>query len=168
VVERFGATAVDYHKDDFVAAVRQLTEGQQEAPGVDAVFDPIGGAHFARSFACLAPNGLLVGYGSQNMAVGRESLLSAGLGIARIKLWGALGGLLFGGRRAVFYVITARRRTHPEEFKSDMATLFNLLRDGAIHPVVIDRLPLSAAREVHERIDAGGLGGKIVLLPWPA
>ena len=168
VVERFGATAVDYRKDDFVAAVRQLTEGQQEGPGVDAVFDPIGGAHFARSFACLAPNGLLVGYGSQNMAVGRESLLSAGLGIARIKLWGALGGLLFGGRRAVFYVITARRRTHPEEFKSDMATLFNLLRDGAIHPVVIDRLPLSAAREVHERIDAGGLGGKIVLLPWPA
>ena len=56
VVERFGATAVDYHKDDFVAAVHQLTGGQQESPGVDAVFDPIGGAHFARSFACLAPN----------------------------------------------------------------------------------------------------------------
>ena len=28
------------------------------------------------------------------------------------------------------------------------------------------RLPLAAAREVHARIDAGGLGGKIVLLPW--
>jgi hypothetical protein len=26
---------------------------------------------------------------------------------------------------------------------------------------------LAAAREVHSRIDAGGLGGKIVLLPWP-
>jgi hypothetical protein len=26
----------------------------------------------------------------------------------------------------------------------------------------------SAAREVHARIDAGGFGGKIVLLPWPA
>jgi NADPH:quinone reductase-like Zn-dependent oxidoreductase len=48
-----------------------------------------------------------------------------------------------------------------------MATLFDLLRDRAIHPVVIDRLPLAAAREVHTRIDAGGLGGKIVLLPWP-
>ena len=48
-----------------------------------------------------------------------------------------------------------------------MATLFDLLRDGAIHPVVIDRLPLAAASEVHARIDAGGLGGKIVLLPWP-
>ena len=37
-----------------------------------------------------------------------------------------------------------------------MVTLFDLLRDRAIHPVVIDRLPLAAAREVHIRIDAGG------------
>lgn len=49
-----------------------------------------------------------------------------------------------------------------------MGTLFGLLRDGAIHPIVIDRLPLAAAREVHTRIDGGGLGGKIVLMPWLA
>ncbi|HEX7374113.1 MAG TPA: zinc-binding dehydrogenase, partial [Steroidobacteraceae bacterium] len=70
------------------------------------------------------------------------------------------------GRRAVFYSITGRRSTHPEEFKADMTALFELLRAGAIHPVVIDRLPLASAREVHTRIEAGGLGGKIVLLPW--
>jgi NADPH:quinone reductase len=101
------------------------------------------------------------------MAVGGEGLPSAAPGLARLKLWGALG-VLFGGRRAVFYSITTRRLAHPEEFKADMATLFELLRVGAIHPVVIDRLTLAAAREVHSRIDAGGLGGKIVLLPWPA
>ena len=101
------------------------------------------------------------------MAVGSEGLASAALGLARIKLWGALSSL-FAGRSAVFYNITARRLVHPEEFKADMASLFDLLRDGAIHPVVIDRLPLAAAREVHARIDAGGVGGKIVLLPWPA
>jgi NADPH:quinone reductase-like Zn-dependent oxidoreductase len=39
---------------------------------------------------------------------------------------------------------------------------------GAIHPVVVDRLPLAAARAVHARIDAGGFGGKIVLLRWAA
>ena len=33
---------------------------------------------------------------------------------------------------------------------------------------MIDRLPLAAASEAHARIDKGGLGGKIVLLPWPA
>ena len=73
---------------------------------------------------------------------------------------------IFGGRRAVFYSITARRKTHPDEFTADMATLFDLLPQGTIHPVVVDRLPLSAARAAHERIDAGGLGGKIVRLPW--
>jgi len=101
------------------------------------------------------------------MAVGRESLVAAGLGLVRLKLWSALS-FLFGGRRAVFYSITARRSTHPEEFKADMATLFQLLREGVLHPVVIDRLPLAAASEVHARIDSGGLGGKIVLLPWSA
>jgi NADPH:quinone reductase-like Zn-dependent oxidoreductase len=47
-----------------------------------------------------------------------------------------------------------------------MAALFELLRNGAIHPIVIGREPLAAAKNVHARIDAGGLGGKIVLLPW--
>jgi NADPH:quinone reductase-like Zn-dependent oxidoreductase len=170
VVESFGAKAVDYRDGDFVEAVRKLTAAQPNAhkghAGVDAAFDAIGGAHFARSFACLASGGLLVGYGSQTMADGREGLLSAGLGLARLHLWAAFR-FLFGGRRAVWYSITARRTKQPEEFKADMATLFGLLRDGAIHPVVIDRLPLAAAREVHTRIDGGGLGGKIVLMPWP-
>ena len=165
-VERFGAAAIDYRAGDFVASVRGLTAARTGGAGVDAAFDAIGGAHFGRSFACLASGGLLVGYGSQTMAVGREGLASAALGLARLKLWGALS-FLFGGRRALFYNITTRRLTHPEEFKADMATLFGLLRDGAIHPVVIDRLPLAAASEVHARIDAGGLGGKIVLRPWP-
>jgi NADPH:quinone reductase-like Zn-dependent oxidoreductase len=165
VVEQFGAAAIDYRAGDFVASVRRLTAGRPGCTGVDAAFDAIGGAHFNRSFACVASGGLLIGYGSQTMAVGRESLLSAGLGLARLKLWNALSFLL-RGRQALFYSITARRPTHPEQFRSDMATLFALLCEGAIHPVVIDRLPLAAAREVHVRIDTGGLGGKIVLQPW--
>jgi NADPH:quinone reductase-like Zn-dependent oxidoreductase len=162
VIERFGAAAIDYRAGDFVASVRRLTP---HSVGVDIAFDAIGGAHFSRSFACLAPGGLLVGYGSQTMAIGHENLIAAGLGLARLKLWNALS-FLFGGRRATFYSITARRTTHPEEFRADMAALFQMLRAGAIRPVVIERLPLAAASEVHARIDKGGLGGKIVLLPW--
>jgi len=108
---------------------------------------------------------LLVGYGAQTMAIGRASLISAGLGLLRLKRW-SMFSFLYGGRSAEFYSITARRKAKPDEFKADMAALFDLLRAGAIHPVVIDRLPLSAARDVHKRIEAGGFGGKIVLLPW--
>jgi NADPH:quinone reductase-like Zn-dependent oxidoreductase len=166
IVEGYGATAIDYRNHDFVDEVRKVTaERPGHRAGVDAVFDAIGGAHFARSYACLAPGGLLVGYGSQAMADGREGLLSAGLGLARLKLWDTFNAL-FKGRRAKWYSITSRRKKHPADFKADMATLLGLLRDGAIHPVVVARLPLSAAREVHSRMDAGGLGGKIVLTPW--
>jgi NADPH:quinone reductase-like Zn-dependent oxidoreductase len=164
VIEQFGAAAIDYRAGDFVTSVRKLTPS---GAGVDIAFDAIGGAHFGRSFACLAPGGLLVGYGSQTMAVGRESLIAAGLGLARLKLWSALS-FLFSGRGAVFYSITSRRSKHPEEFKADMTTLFQLLLVGAIHPVVLDRLSLAAAGAVHARIDKGGLGGKIVLEPWSA
>ncbi len=162
VVEKFGAAAIDYRAGDFVTSVRQLTPGGAR---VDIAFDAIGGAHFGRSFACLAPRGLLVGYGSQTMAVGRESLIAAGLGLARLKLWSTLSRF-YGGRSALFYSVTAHRTTHPEEFKADMAALFRLLRAGTIHPAVIERLPLAAASEVHARIDGGGFGGKIVLVPW--
>jgi NADPH:quinone reductase-like Zn-dependent oxidoreductase len=165
VVEHFGAIAIDYRAGDFVASVRRLTETRSGHAGVDVAFDAIGGSHFNRSFACVAPGGLLIGYGSQTMAVGREGLLSAGLGLVKLKLWNAMSFLL-RDRHALFYSITARRSTQPEQFRADMSALFALLRNGGIHPVVIDRLPLAAAREVHARIDAGGLGGKIVLQPW--
>jgi NADPH:quinone reductase-like Zn-dependent oxidoreductase len=100
----------------------------------------------------------LIGYGSQTMAEGRESLAAAGLGLVR--LWRLLS-FAFGGRRGLFYSIKARRKSHPDEFLADITAVLELLRSGSIHPVVIDRLPLAAARAVHVRIDAGGLGGKI-------
>jgi len=165
VVEQFGATAIDYRGGDFVASVHRLTESHPGHSGIDVAFDAIGGSHFNRSFACLASGGLLIGYGSQTMGVGKEGLLSAGLGLVKLKLWNALR-FLPRDRQALFYSITARRSKLPEQFRGDMETLFNLLRDGAINPVVIDRLPLASAREAHARIDAGGLGGKIVLQPW--
>jgi hypothetical protein len=44
-----------------------------------------------------------------------------------------------------------------------------ILNPLGIPPIQIGREPLlAAAKNVHARIDAGGLGGKIVLLPWLA
>ena len=164
-VERFGATAIDYRAGDFVASVRQLTAGERRRRRRCRLRCDRR-RHFGRSFACLAPGGLLVGYGSQTMAIGRESLIAAGLGLARLKLWGALS-VLFSGRRALFYSITTRRLTHPEEFKADMATLFGLLRDGAIHPVVVDRLPLAAASEsMRASMPAGSAARSCCCLGW--
>ncbi|MGD0144220.1 MAG: zinc-binding dehydrogenase, partial [Rhizomicrobium sp.] len=120
VVKSYGAEAIDYKAGDFVRAVRKLMS--KRGRGVDAVFDAMGGAHFKRSFACLARGGLLIGYGAQSMAIGRESLVSAGLGLLRLKLWSTFR-FLHGGRSAEFYSITARRKQKPGQFKADMARL---------------------------------------------
>ncbi|MFN8414496.1 MAG: zinc-binding dehydrogenase [Anaerolineales bacterium] len=58
-VSTLGATPIDYQDENFVHYINELTP-----KGVDAVFDAIGGANFARSFQCLRKGGVLVAYGS--------------------------------------------------------------------------------------------------------
>jgi NADPH2:quinone reductase len=45
--------AFNHRTDDFVAGVREATQGR----GADLILDPIGGKGFARNFAVLAPLG---------------------------------------------------------------------------------------------------------------
>ena len=52
VVSDLGGTPIDYRPQDFVEEVRRLT-----GDGVDAVFDPIGGAHMWESRGALRPAG---------------------------------------------------------------------------------------------------------------
>ena len=92
----------------------------------------------SRRGACLSATG------RKQWRLGVKACLPRAYAYARLKVWNGLS-FLFGGRRAVWYSITDRRVTHPEEFKADMAALFDLLREGAIHPVVVDRLPIAAA-----------------------
>jgi NADPH:quinone reductase-like Zn-dependent oxidoreductase len=39
------------------------------------------------------------------------------------------------------------------------------LREGRIHPVVAERLPLSEARRAHEMLESTAAKGKLVLVP---
>jgi NADPH:quinone reductase-like Zn-dependent oxidoreductase len=59
LLTRLGAVPIDYRGEDFVTRIRVLT-----GTGVDAVFDPIGGNHWRRSFSVLRPGGILVCYGA--------------------------------------------------------------------------------------------------------
>src|SRR5262245_13373021 len=173
-VERLGAVAIDYKNEDFLARVRELTGGD----GVDVVLDSLGGPLSLRSFRLLRPGGRLVVFG-------RYSTLSAGhkdwravfewyASVAAVWAWGALSPR----RRVLKYQIQkfrdhGQQRTgavggeprYPEWFREDFATLVELLRQGKIHPVVAERLPLSDARHAHELLDSAAARGKIVLVP---
>jgi NADPH:quinone reductase-like Zn-dependent oxidoreductase len=51
------------------------------------------------------------------------------------------------------------------EFREDFGVLLELLREGRIHPVVAERLPLSDARHAHELLESSAARGKLVLVP---
>jgi hypothetical protein len=50
-------------------------------------------------------------------------------------------------------------------FREDFRALLELLREGKIHPVVAERLPLAEARHAHELLESAASNGKLVLVP---
>lgn len=156
LVEHFGATHIDYRRDDFVERSLQLSEG-----GVDVVFDTIGGRNWSRSYRCLKRGGILIAFGALQITTGEERLPSLLWGFAKLMgLW----KLLPDGKDSTFYNIHSRRNKHPDEFREDVCELFELLKQGKLSPAVAERLPLEQAAEAHRRIDRADVAGKIVLL----
>ncbi|GGW62262.1 oxidoreductase [Streptomyces lucensis JCM 4490] len=179
-VERHGAVAIDYRDEDFVTRLRALPGG-----GVDVVLDGLGGALSLRSFRALIPGGRLVVFGHYAMLEhGRGSWRGWAEwygATAAVALW----GLLSPRRRVLAYRIQKlrdRRQVLPvgrrppacpvgggpryrEWFQQDLRTLLELLRRGAIHPVVAERVPLSDARRAHDLLAESASKGKLVLVP---
>ncbi len=154
---RDGATAFDRDEPDLVAAVRAWRPG-----GVDAVFDPVGGASLDRSYRLLAPGGTLV-------MLGAASAIQ-GAGNPKLKLAGTLARLLRlklrpGSRRVVMYLIPRSKKKHPERFRRDVATLLGWLASGKIDPAIARVLPLDQARYAQELLEGSNVSGKIVLQP---
>jgi len=152
LIREFGATPIDYEREDFTRVLRE---------GFDVVFDGIGEDGYRRSLAALKPGGLLCAYGYSAGVQGRRSMLTMLMWIGRLYLWRWLPG----GRRAFFYSINAMRLQHPAWFREDLERLFGLLAGGAIQPRVAERISLDEVAEAHRRLEAGGLEGKLVLCP---
>jgi NADPH:quinone reductase-like Zn-dependent oxidoreductase len=150
LIRSLGATPIDTDAPE--AALIEATGG-----GVDAVFDPLGGESLSRSLHALKPGGILVAFGFQNEVLGRGG--SIPLDFVKLTLWDWLPN----GHATAFYSIGAMRRKHPDWFREDLTTLFGMLAEGRITPVVAEVLPLAKAREAHERVEVGDVQGKLVL-----
>lgn len=152
LIDRLGATPIDYKTENWVEGVRSLT-----GDGIDAVFDPIGGDNFKKSFSLIRHHGILVAYGFYNTVMGKGG--SIPLDFLRLKLW----NILPNGRSTAFYSIGALRQKQPDWFSEDLRKLFDLLVHGKIKPVIAARMPLAEARRAHEFIERAEVQGKIVL-----
>jgi NADPH:quinone reductase-like Zn-dependent oxidoreductase len=152
LLNRLGATPIDYKSEDFVERIRSLTGN-----GVDAAFDPIGGDNFKRSFSVLRRGGKLVAYGFYNTTQGKGG--SIPLDFLRLQLW----NFWPNGRSTAFYLISGMRKKQAKWFSEDLTKLFELLAQNKIKPIIEARMPLAEARRAHELIERAEVQGKLVL-----
>jgi len=142
VARRLGAdVVVDRHTEDFVAVVKDVTQGR----GADVVFDPVGGDAYQRSTKCIAFEGriLVVGFAG-------GQIQSAALNHALVKNYSILGlhwGLYTTKDPALV------RICHDE--------LSKLAADGVVKPLVSERLALDAVADGLQRLADGTTVGRV-------
>jgi NADPH:quinone reductase-like Zn-dependent oxidoreductase len=150
MVTALGGIPIDYRTEDFT----------KRAAGVDAVFDPIGGRNWPRSYRTLGKGGRFVGYGmSAAIEGGKQHKMLALASFA----WLGLAGLL-PGKSARWYNIMTEKKKHPEWFREDLSNLLVMLQQKTICPVIAARLPLREAARAHELLENAAITGKIVLM----
>ena len=135
--------AIDYRAQDFVAEVQQLAPG-----GVDIVLDMVGGDYLPRNLDCLADEGRHVSIAVQRGPKGELPIWK----VMQKRL--TLTGSTLRARDVGFK--TALRDTL-------VRTVWPLLADGRLKPVIDSVYPLAEAAEAHRRLDSGAHVGKTVL-----
>ena len=150
LVSALGGIPIDYRNEDFT----------KRAAGVDAVFDPIGGRNWLRSYSALGKGGRFIGYGmSAAIEGGQRHMLLAGASFAWLTLI-----KLVPGKSARWYSITTDKKKHPDWFREDLTRLLTMLENKSINPIVSARLPLREAPRAHEMLERAAVTGKIVLM----
>ncbi|MEU1289325.1 NADPH:quinone oxidoreductase family protein [Kitasatospora sp. NPDC005856] len=135
---------VDRRERDFVAAVKEATDGR----GADVVFDPVGGEAYTGSTKCVAFEGRIVVVG---FAAGQ--IPTPALNHALVKNYSILG-LHWG-----LY------NTHdPRAVRTAHDELTRLADQGAVRPLVSARVPLAGAPDAVQRVATGRSTGRIAVL----
>ncbi|WP_119421492.1 NADPH:quinone oxidoreductase family protein [Desertibaculum subflavum] len=154
VVRAHGADhAIDYRRQDFRAAVLDLTQGR----GADVIFDPVGGDVFDASLRCIAPLGRILPIG---FASGRIPQIPANLVLVKNI---SVIGLYWG-----FYMAWGKSQADAAlraEVRGLFAELFRLYEAGALRPVTDSVLPLADFAAGLRRVESRGVIGKVVLDP---
>jgi NADPH:quinone reductase len=142
---RLGAVqAIDYRREDFVAAIQAATGGK----GVDVILDMVGGDYIPRNLACLAVEGRLVQIAF--LSGSKQEIDILPLMMKRLTLTGS----------------TLRPRTVAQKGAiADQlrARVWPLLDAGTVAPVVHASFPLREAAAAHRLMETSAHIGKIVL-----
>jgi NADPH2:quinone reductase len=142
-VKRLGLQhAINYKKQDYEQAVKDLTEGE----GVDAVFEMLGGEHVAKSARCLRDFGRVIVYGT---ATGQRAQFDPGILYAK--------GASVHGLWLTY--LSANRELMQQAWKQ----LSAWADEGHMRPVVGDVLPMERAGDAYRLLLERKNFGKVVL-----
>ncbi len=140
--------AINYRTEDFVAKVKDLTEGR----GVNVVLDMVGGDYVARNMKCMADDGRHVSIAVQGGAMATVPVFE----IMRRRL--TLTGSTLRARDTAFKTLVADELSR---------AVWPYVADGSLRPVIDRTFPLAEAAEAHRRMESGAHMGKIVLEMTP-
>lgn len=142
---RLGAdAAINYHTEDFVARVQEITEGR----GADVILDMVGGEYFQRNVDALAVEGRLVFIATQQGS--RVEFDFRPVMTKRLTITGSTLRPLSVAQKGA---LAREVREH----------VWPLLASGQFRPVIDSTFPLADAADAHRRMEAGAHIGKIVL-----
>jgi putative PIG3 family NAD(P)H quinone oxidoreductase len=138
--------AINYRQEDFVAAAKEFTGGV----GVDVVLDMVGGEYIQRNIKALGPDGRHVSIAFLSGSKAEVNFMPVML--KRLTLTGAT------------------LRPLPIERKGEIAkalkeTVWPLIANGEIAPVVHSTFPMAQASEAHRLMESSQHIGKIILVP---
>ena len=136
--------AINHREQDFVAAVREATDGR----GADVILDMVGGDYIARNYQSAAQDGRIV-----QIAFLKEPVAEADFRNLMVKRLTHTGS-------------TLRPRT--DAFKRALAAevearVWPLVEDGRMRPQITATFALEEAAKAHALMESGTLIGKIVL-----
>ncbi|MEU3143180.1 NAD(P)H-quinone oxidoreductase [Streptomyces sp. NPDC006999] len=136
---------INYREQDFVAEVKQATDGA----GADVVLDNMGAKYLDRNVKALAVNGRLAIIGLQGGAKGELNI-----------------GALLSKRAAVS--ATSLRARPPEEKTAIVAAVrehvWPLVDGGHVRPVIDREIPMPEAADAHRVVEASSHVGKVLLI----
>jgi NADPH:quinone reductase-like Zn-dependent oxidoreductase len=150
VVSAHGATPIDYRTQDFVEVI-----GRTEPEGLDVVIDGVGGGDtIRRGLSLLRRGGTLVSFAEPTSLGALARMLGT---LIRVNL-------LSSGRSFKLYGTSRYFLGDRRPFMEDWATLFGLLEEGKIRPVIEARYPILEAARANELLESGDVTGNVVLV----
>ncbi|WP_222183349.1 quinone oxidoreductase family protein [Geminicoccus harenae] len=134
-----------YSREDFVARVKELTDGK----GVDVVYDSVGKDTFLKSLDCLKRLGMMVTFGQSS---GKVEPFDTGLLAQK--------GSLFLTRPTLFSYVAER-----QDLLETAKDLTDVVASGAVKIQVEQKYPLADAAAAHRDLEARKTTGATVLIP---